>query len=240
MRKMTMVLISCFICLLLAVLNSGYAEDKCQELETHVKPDFCVLSPKDTSKILYIDGSPPLALTWHDNELGFTDSEIYRVLIWKNGCDEKSEPICRNYISNMTIWVVTPRVAREIGIEPGQTYKWKVEKFSKTENCIISTDIGSFVCASRDILGGGGTGFLTGNVYNDNGAGLVVVHWDDDNGNPHSIDIPVIYGSCYGGYADALWPGRWYTACAGEECSEPFLIEHENHVKIVYFGNYDP
>ncbi|PXF57641.1 MAG: hypothetical protein C4B58_09110 [Deltaproteobacteria bacterium] len=242
MKKMTMVLIGCFICLLLAVLNSGYAEDKCLGLAGDVKPDFCVLSPKDTSKILYLYGSPPLALMWLDPEFGFTEGEIYQVLIWDNDNVEKSEPICRHYISNSTIWVVTSWIAEEIGIEPGKTYHWKVKKFSKTENCIISTDIGSFVCESRHpgeyLSGGGGPGFLTGNVYNDNGAELVVVHWDDNSGH-HSVDIPVIYGSCYGVYSDAFWPG-WYTACAGEECSEPFEIEHENHVKPVYFGNYDP
>jgi hypothetical protein len=81
---------------------------------------------------------------WHDSEVDFGVDEIYQVLIWEDNNVEESEPMFRNWISNTTIWVVTPWVAGEIGLEPEKTYYWKVKKFSQSKRSIISTDIGLF------------------------------------------------------------------------------------------------
>ena len=208
-----------------------------QELASTIQnPDFCVLFPKDRT-LLYLDDNPSLVLMWHDSELGFTKGEIYQVLIWKDDCVDESEPICENWIFNRTTWVLTPCVANEIGIETGNTYYWKVEKFSQSEGRVISTDIGSFVCGGLiypiHTSGIGWPGILTGNVYNNDVQFVRVRH------HSGSVkDCRVTHGPCYGSYSGVFSQGGLYTAWALGDGSKfyTFKIDYSWEVEEFDFG----
>lgn len=133
MKKMTIVLIGCFMYLFLFLLNTGYAQSP-----ERFDGDFHVVFPQ--GDFVYLDDNNSLALFWCD--AGFEAGQIYRVLISED--EFFKTPICSNWISNKIVWRLSSLIIKEIGLEPEKTYHWKAERFSQSQDGIISTDIGSF------------------------------------------------------------------------------------------------
>jgi hypothetical protein len=197
MKKMTMVLIGCFISFFLALLNSGYAED--------VKSDFSVVFPKDD--VVYLNGNPCLALMWLDAETGlgskadFDAGAVYEILIWGYA----KEPICRNWVSNTNMWILNTSIANEIGLESGEIYFWQVRRFSQSEGRMISTDMGSF-SVEKAVYPQDFGGHLCGHVST--GQDFVKV---TRNGDGHTEELDVLNEL----YIGEFRPGS-YTVCAGD------------------------
>lgn len=133
MKKITMVFVGCFMSLFLVLFNTGYAQSP-EKFDV----DFHVVFPQ--GDFVYLDGNNSLALFWYDD--GFEAGQIYRVLISED--EFFKTPICSNWISNKIVWLLSSLIIKEIGLEHGKTYYWKVERFSQSQDGIISTDIGSF------------------------------------------------------------------------------------------------
>ena len=217
MKKITMVLISCFISFFLGLLNTGYAEDVKSEYSEDVKSnfDFSVVFPKDD--VVYLNGNPSLALIWDDEKTVFDSKAdfdtgavyaVYEVSI----CGDNSfkEPIHSNWLSNTEIWVITTSIANEIGLESGEIYFWRVRRYSQSEGRMISTDIGSFsVGGNLSDFGG----HLCGHVST--GHDFVEVTRPDG----HTEELYVYAGW----FAGAFSPGS-YSVCAGDQCHESVQI----------------
>jgi|LGOV01.1.fsa_nt_gb hypothetical protein len=145
MKKITMVFVGCFMCLFLVLFNTGYV----QSLERY-DGDFHVVFPQRGFVDLSYD--PSLVLSWHDPDLDLEADQIYKVVISEDQLFK--EPIYTNRISNVNFKVLDNRIIKDIGLEPGITYYWRVKKFSHSEGRAISTDIGSFADIQQRRVGG--------------------------------------------------------------------------------------
>jgi len=222
MKKSTMVLIGCFISFFLGLLNLGYAEDVKSEYSEDVKSyfDFSVVFPKDD--VVYLNGNPPLALIWNDNDkekdldskADFVAGTVYEVLIWGNNSSE--EPICRIWLPYTKMLIVNTSIAKGIGIESGEIYFWQVRRFSQSEGRMISTDMGSFSVAqgSHRLNSMNFSGHLCGHVST--GHDFVEVKRGD-----HTEKLDVYEGGCYIG----VFSAGSYSVCAGDQCYESVEIK---------------
>ena len=208
MKKMTMVLIGCFISYFPALLNSGYAEDVKSDF------DFSVVFPKDD--VVYLNGNPSLALRWRDEktDLGstadFDAGAVYEVSILENNSSE--ERIFKTWIWNTKMFFMNTLIAEEIGIESGKSYLWNVRMFSQSEGRMISTDMGSFsVAQGRHIMDF--SGHLCGHVST--GHDFVEITRDG-----HTEELNVRDEFYFGTFS----PGS-YSVCAGDQCCKSVKIK---------------
>lgn len=130
-----MVFVGCFMSLFLVLFNTGYAQSP-----ERYDGDFHIVFPQKGFVDLSYD--PSLVLFWCDPDPDLEADQIYKVVISEDQLFK--EPICTNWISNVNFWVLNNWIITDIGLEPGITYYWRVEKFSHSEGRAISTDIGSF------------------------------------------------------------------------------------------------
>ncbi len=207
MKKITMVLIGCFISFFLGLLNSGYSEDVKSDF------DFSVVFPKDD--VVYLNGNPSLALMWRDEKTDGSEAEfdagaVYEVSIWENNSSE--ERIFKTWLWDTKMCVMNTLIAEEIGIESGKSYFWEVKRYSQSEGRMISTDMGSFsVAQGNNIMDF--SGHLCGHVST--GHDFVEV---TRNGHTEELDVRDEF------YFGTFSPGS-YSVCAGDQCYESVKIK---------------
>ena len=210
----------------LGLLNLGYAEDVKSEYSEDVKSyfDFSVVFPKDD--VVYLDGNPPLALIWNDDnnndkekdfdsKADFVAGTVYEVLIWGNNSSE--EPICRIWLPYTKMLVVNTSIANEIGLESGKFYFWQVRRFSQSEGRMISTDMGSFSVAQGSYHANSMnfSGHLCGHVS----TGHDFVEVKRDGGHTEELDV------YEGGWYVGVFSTGSYSVCAGDQCHESVEIK---------------